>query len=119
MKKINWRRGLFRIWIAVSVVWILCVAGVMWEPINRAVNTHTWTATSNATGKEISVRSDHKPTNAELDETFRNDSLGIPRIESPPLWREIALLLLLAITLPAALLAGGWATEWMVRGFRA
>ena len=41
MISINFRRGLFRLWIAASVVWLVGAGAVMQEDIRRDVSTLT------------------------------------------------------------------------------
>ncbi len=128
MLSINLRRGLFRLWIATSFVWLVIVGALSQEGIRWDVSTLT---TDRPAAEE---RIDSRPLREQLLRTCRDeprDKRGCRKKERSAEERKKARaqqaqsaqgeLMLSAIVLllpPILAFALGWAGLWIMRGFR-
>ncbi len=91
MLSINWRRGLFRLWIAASFVWLVIAGAFLQEDIRREVS--------------VLMTTELQPPPAFL---------GAP-------WEKYELIVFASGVLllpPLFAFALGWAGLWIVKGFR-
>jgi len=96
MISINWRRGLFRLWIVASVVWLVG-GGVAYEGIIRRE------------GAQLVAYVGLTDTDMALFEGFEI---------MPPDWSILTFVASVILLPPILLFALGWAGLWIVRGFR-
>jgi len=138
MISVNWRRGLFRIWIAASVVWLVGAGAVMQSGIRRDVSTLSRHAgeepLSAAVNKRVyELMEATKQAKAALDleavEAYERDlselaeSLVVnaeERIKRKQRAAQYSLMLSASLLFlpPILLFALGWAGLWILRGFR-
>ena len=93
MIPINWRRGLFRLWIAASVVWLVGTGALLQEDIRGDVSTLTAEPPANPPPRSTLVI---------VIEARKHLTFAVSVILLPPI----------------LLFALGWAGLWIVRGFR-
>ena len=133
MISINWRRGLFRLWIAASLVWLLGAGAVMQKEIRSEVFWLTGDA-----GEEVvpqhwtfdevmtALRAADEAGNVE---DARRLAVIAARLRVEPLLTQVGwaresaqerlIVLMIVLWLPPILLfALGWTGLWIVRGFR-
>ena len=124
MLSINWRRGLFRIWIAASFVWLVG-AGAVWQKDIRQDVSRLMTA-------EIQTVTDPTtlmPWERNWEEAPRVGETVYDRLQARLIREEWArrvraapgkLMVAASVLLlpPILAFALGWAGLWIVRGFR-
>ena len=99
----NWRRGLFRIWIAASVVWLVGAGAVMQKEIRQDVSAVIASA-------QYSYKKGSDPS---VFEVIDRDYAARERLKS------VASIVLLPPILVLVLgWTGIWTWLWIVRGFR-
>ncbi len=108
----NWRQGLFRLWLLFTVVWVLGVGAVAtyevysdpWRPIRKQV-----TACQTPAKRGSWCDYQPKPGSGELSDA------QVFGLYEPPI--SITKTLILAFSIPAALLIAALAIRWVVSGF--
>ena len=124
MIPINWRRGLFRMWIAASLVWLIGAGALMQKEIRRDVSalmtaeiqapkdTSENPAFKGRAHRELERRAAEQ---GQTLEKFLNESAARRAAEQAQNLTFAASVILLP---PILLFALGWAGLWIVRGFR-
>jgi len=148
--KINLRRGLLRLWVTASVIWVLGVAGFTYVDINRSREVAAQAASlpdgfqviwpmrcsvelRGKFGTDYTKESDglcwyttHRfralyPEYADIDDRKLASQLhakaGVPLTE-PSMWAIPSSRIAIAIGVPFAVLALGWALRWVLSGFK-
>jgi hypothetical protein len=100
----NWRRGAWRTWLALTVVWIALVGGTLW--VQWDVET-----------PKITLSSDELPAGSLDPKQWTDEQLSTA--ERLLYWKLAEIWAPWAIVPPIALLVAGMAVAWVVRGFRA
>jgi hypothetical protein len=88
----KWRRGLFRMWVVLSVCWIVAVGAIAWSGMPR-----------NYQGDE-----EHPTGRSFIDRIVREHERE----------QDIKLGVAIAFVPPIIVLALGAATAWAIKGFR-
>src|ERR1051326_7329486 len=99
----NWRLGFFRVWIAVSALWLLFAGAINQEPVRDAFAAHTYEATENATGRKLTIRATKAPTESEVAQIAEDDAKGYPRSEPATIPAALWNALLVGISAPCIL----------------
>ena len=115
MLSINWRRGLFRLWIAASFVWLVSAGALLQEDIRRDVSTLRLPVSSFPEGATLIEPPAAKRVVRELqpDEEIFVTVLMSQRAQGNLMFAASVLLLP-----PILAFALGWAGLWIMRGFR-
>jgi hypothetical protein len=107
----NWRSGLWRLWLVLSLLWIVCVGVFAWE------NDTLKFARMEACGEVRRARGIDTficGLNENLDEQIRLLSVGIADIATTTIMKE---LVAYALIPPLIMLAVGLLGVWVVSGF--
>jgi hypothetical protein len=123
---VNWRQGLLRTWLAVSIVWL--TFAFWYVDVPRAASAYRNAAPSEAeyqtrVAQAVAPRDACDARAQTVDAKF-DCILASKPIPLRPVTREdaneiVANFLLLALSVPAALLTTGAVVAWITRGFRA
>ena len=135
MLSINWRRGLFRLWIAASFVWLIIAGAFVQEGIRRDVSTLM--TDRSAELRPVTDPALTPPADAELsvvDELLSGKSAirsefadlrarilaGTEDTRTPSQRAQDELTISASVLLlpPILTFALGWAGLWILRGFR-
>lgn len=98
----NWKRGLLRVWIIVSLLWLLMATGGAFMAFSKQ-------------------EAQYKPyaTKAECESDTASFRCGLDVLESVTVWHLPPLWVLVGITaVPLVLLGLGTAGYWVARGFK-
>jgi hypothetical protein len=111
----NWGRGLFRTWIAVSAIWVVFI-GVLVGP--SAWRELTVPPPPSTTDVAPATTADDDPGYQEFLKNLTAN--GVPAVGGvpPPLAHGVSSYLYEILAPPLSLLAIGIVAAWVVRGFR-
>ncbi len=120
LQRLNMRRGLLRVWIAVSAIWVLFVSVTSWSQLSEI-----FVAIEPPVGRGAVVLSPGPyacwaARHSDNPFAFRNDGAG--PTSPAAAWRQCIAYKMqipkLALAPPLALLIFGYAVAWVTKGFR-
>ena len=105
----NWQRGLFRVWIALSSAWVTLIGWITYEAVLKP-RYLAHKASECAEAREVD------PTLGNVFDCFAD----VPNIfaDIVPLGPEIWPYLVLAVAPPVAIFAVGLMAKWILSGFK-
>jgi hypothetical protein len=123
-KRINARRGLFRIWIVVSAMWVLVVGIANWTQLSKifvAIEPQAGQgAVSLPRGPYACWATRHSDNIFAFNDN--NDDKDPAPTSLVDAWRQCLIykmdVPMVALAPPLALLIGGSAVGWVIKGFR-
>ena len=123
MLSINWRRGLFRIWIAASLVWLIGAGALMQKEIRRDVSalmTAEIQAPKRTSESRPKTRSliELERRAAEQGQTLEKFLIESAAQQAAEQAQNLTFAASVILLPPILLFALGWAGLWIVRGFR-
>jgi hypothetical protein len=111
----KWQRGLFRLWIVLSVCWIVAVGAFTWVMLPADDWVPVSESPTDQAGSQNNNTADDKfePSKPTFDPS---KPFYVPVSETAELFKKAAVL---ALVPPTIILALGAALAWTINGFRA
>ena len=121
VQRLKLRRGLLRIWIVISAVWVLFVAVINWTQLSEIFVAVEPPAGQGAVILSPGPYACWAARHSDNPFSFMNDGSGpTTAVEA---WRQCIAYKMevpeLALLLPLILLVIGYAVAWVIKGFRA